>query len=142
MHLHMSLVLVVCHGDLAPALVDTARMIVGDAGRVTPVRFTPGMGPDELTEAVEATLRSEADGPVPPLILTDLVGGTPARIAATMTAAGRAETVAGVNLSMLVEVLLADAAQPAAELAAIAVRAGSDGVQDLGRTLRDQGVLP
>jgi mannose PTS system EIIA component len=137
----MTLILVVCHGDLAAALVDTARMIVGDAGRVTPVRFTPGMGPDDLTEAVEAALRPEADGPVP-LILTDLVGGTPARIAATLTAAGRAEIVTGVNLSMLVEVLLSDQAQPATELAALAVRAGSDGVQDLGRTLRDQGVLP
>jgi mannose/fructose-specific phosphotransferase system component IIA len=137
----MTLVLVVCHGDLAPALVDTARMIVGDAGRVTPVRFTPGMGPDDLTEAVEAALRPEPDGPVP-LILTDLVGGTPARIAATLTAAGRAETVTGVNVSMLVEVLLSDQARPATELAALAVRAGSDGVQDLGRTLRDQGVLP
>jgi mannose/fructose-specific phosphotransferase system component IIA len=137
----MTSILVVCHGDLAPALVDTARMIVGDTGRVTPVRFTPGMGPDDLTEAVEAALRPEADGPVP-LILTDLVGGTPARIAATLTAAGRAETVTGVNLSMLVEVLLSDQAQPATELATLAVRAGSDGVQDLGRTLREQGVLP
>ena len=135
----ITLILVVCHGDLAPALVDTARMIVGDAGHVTPIRFTPGMGPDDLTEAVEAALRS--DGPVP-LILTDLVGGTPARIAATLTAAGRAETVTGVNLSMLVEVLLSDQARHATELAALAVRAGGDGVQDLGRTLRDQGVLP
>jgi PTS system mannose-specific IIA component len=137
----VTLVLVVCHGDLAPALVATARMIVGDAGSVTSVRFTPGMGPDDLTEAVEAALRPEADGPVP-LILTDLAGGTPARIAATLTAAGRAETVAGVNLPMLVEVLLSDQARPATELAALAVRAGGDGVQDLGRTLRDQGVLP
>jgi mannose/fructose/sorbose-specific phosphotransferase system IIA component len=137
----VTLILVVCHGDLAPALVDTARMIVGDAGSVTPVRFTPGMGPEDLAEAVEAALRPETDGPVP-LILTDLVGGTPARIAATLTAAGRAETVTGVNLPMLVEVLLSDQAQPATELAALAVRAGSDGVQDLGQTLRDQGVLP
>jgi mannose/fructose-specific phosphotransferase system component IIA len=90
---------------------------------------------------VEAALRPEADGPVP-LILTDLVGGTPSRIAATLTAAGRAETVTGVNLSMLVEVLLSDQTRPATELAALAVRAGGDGVQDLGRALRDQGVLP
>ncbi|MEE6262859.1 PTS sugar transporter subunit IIA [Plantactinospora sonchi] len=138
----MTLLLVSCHGGLATALVDTARMIVGDAGDAVPVAFTPGMGPDDLTEAIEAALRSEAaDEPVP-LILTDLAGGTPARVAATIAAAGRAEVVTGVNLPMLVEVLLADPAQPASQLAAVAVRAGQDGVRDLGQTLRDQGVLP
>ncbi|MGI5213448.1 hypothetical protein [Plantactinospora sp. CA-290183] len=75
-------------------------------------------------------------------MLTDLAGGTPARVAATLAAAGRAEVVTGVNLPMLVEVLLADPAQPTSQLAAVAVRAGQDGVRDLGQTLRDQGVVP
>jgi mannose/fructose-specific phosphotransferase system component IIA len=115
-------------------------MIVGANERAAPISFLPGMGPDDLSQAIDAALGTADERP-PVLVLTDLAGGTPARVSAELLRTVRAEVVTGVNLPMLIEVLLADPNISVAELAKVAVRAGHDGVRDLGQDLRDQGVI-
>lgn len=137
----MASVLIVCHGELANALLASTRMIVGTSGNAAAVGFPAGMGGDELAEVVREQaelLGLQADGSLDVLILTDLPGGTPARVAAVLAATRGAETVTGVSLPMLAEVLLADVTLPAAELAALAYRSGRNAVIDLGAALRDQ----
>src|SRR4051794_10022787 len=114
-------VLVICHGGLATALVDSAHMIVGVSERSVPIAFLAGMGPDDLSRMIDAALGGTADKRPPVLVLTDLAGGTPARVSAELLGAGRAEVVTGVSLPMLIEVLLADSAGSVAELAKVAV---------------------
>lgn len=116
-------------------------MIVGSAGTASALPFAPGTGAEELAEAVETAvgdLGRQSGDPSAVLILTDLPGGTPSRVAATLAATTGAETVTGVNLPMLAEVLLADPGLSALELAALAYRTGRQGVIDLGAAIRDQ----
>lgn len=130
-------VLVICHGGLGGALLETAAMLAGPPARAWAIAFLPGKGPEDLEAEVRDVLGrlDPGDGA---LCLVDIPGGVPARVAASLTVGpGRAvETVSGVNLPMLAEALLRrdDADLPA--LAELAARAGRDGVVDLGAALR------
>lgn len=130
-------VLVICHGGLGDALLETAAMLVGPPAKAWAVGFEAGEGAEDLDAKVRAALErlDPADGA---LCLVDIPGGVPARVAAAPTVrTGRAvETVSGVNLPMLAEALLRrdDADLPA--LAELAARAGRDGIVDLGAALR------
>lgn len=94
-------IVVAAHGGLAAALVRSAELICGELRDVTPVGIAPSQTPEtfgaELRRAIEMDER-------PVLVLTDLDGGTPSVVAATI-AAGRPGTVvvAGTTLGMLVE---------------------------------------
>ena len=61
------------------------------------------------------------------LILTDILGGTPANIATLLAVPGRVETVAGVNLPMLVR-SLTYRHEPLATVVQKAVSGGQEGV--------------
>ena len=130
-------VVVICHGGLADALLETATMLVGPPPKAWAVTFLPGEGVEDLDAKVRDGLArlDPADGV---LCLVDIPGGVPARVAAALAVApGRAvETLSGVNLPMLAEALLRrdDADLPA--LVELAARAGRDGIVDLGAALR------
>lgn len=130
-------VLVICHGGLAVALLETVSMLVGPPVKAWAVGLMPGEGVEDLETKVRVALGrlDPGDGA---LCLVDIPGGVPARVAGALTAGtGRAvETISGVNLPMLAEALLRrdDADLPA--LAELAARAGRDGVVDLGAALR------
>jgi PTS system mannose-specific IIA component len=131
-------VLVVTHGRLGEALLESARMIIGSADGATALAFLPGQGVEDLEAALRATL-SES-GPVDGTVcLVDLPGGSPARVAAMLTGeCPGLEVVAGANLPMVVEVLLMRDAMSATELAEHAAQAGSEGVVNVGALLRKE----
>ncbi|MFW6694788.1 PTS sugar transporter subunit IIA [Streptomyces sp. MAR4 CNX-425] len=133
----MSGVILLTHGPLGEALVGTGRMIAGDAGAPVAIGFTPAMSPDRLREELAAAAAALSGDEH--LLVADLPGGTPARVAAAYAAEAGHHVVTGVNLPMLLEILLADPAATAAELAERAVQAGRDGVLDLGAALRREG---
>jgi PTS system mannose-specific IIA component len=142
-----NLVVIITHGHLAGGLLDSAAMICGQVDHARPVVFEPGMSPEDLERIVEEMLSGVGDDHQV-LLLTDLPGGTPARVAATLAAHGRAEAVTGVNLPMLVEVLLAAKHRDVVALAELAVQRGREGVVDAGRQIRaalshgDEGTHP
>lgn len=131
-------------------------MIVGSAGTARTVEFPAGMGADELTDVIGAeldALRAQPAGQGGVVILTDLPGGTPARVAATIAAAtvaapdhgspgSEVAVVTGVNLPMAAELLLADPGRSAADLAALAYDTGRRGVIDIGALLHDKEASP
>ena len=137
----MTCIIVTGHGSFASALLETAGMIVGSTDGSHPVDFPVGTGVDDLTERLRALIATEhAERPDESvLILADLLGGSPARVALAEAAAGRAEVVTGVNLPMLVDILLAGSEATAKDLAARAVTNGQEGIRDLGPLLREQG---
>ena len=130
-----NLVVVITHGHLADGLLDSAAMICGDVDQARAVAFEPGMSPEDLERTVDELLSGVDEDPEV-LFLTDLPGGSPARLAATLAAHGRAEAVTGVNLPMLVEVLLAAKHRDVVALAELAVQRGREGVVDAGRQIR------
>jgi mannose/fructose/sorbose-specific phosphotransferase system IIA component len=129
-------VLIVTHGRLGEALIESARMISGSTDGAKALAFLPGQGVEDLEAALRNTLATmgSLDGT---LCLVDLPGGSPARVAAMLSAEHPAfEVVAGANLPMVVEVLLMRDAMSASELAEHAARSGSEGVVNIRALLR------
>ncbi len=131
-----NLVVIITHGHLAEGLLDSATMVCGRVDHAHAISFEPGVSPEDLEHTVEDLLSGLGEGEQV-LFLTDLPGGTPAKVATTLAAHGRAEAVTGVNLPMLIEVLLATKQQDARSLAELAVEKGREGVVDSGRQIRD-----
>ncbi len=141
----MTQILVVGHGGFATTLLETARMLTGGTGRALAVEFPVGTGVDELAAHVAATvdtlIAERATGAAPDvLILTDVAGGSPSRVALGEALAGRAEVVTGANLPMLLDALFGAEATPAAELARRVVASAQAGIRNLGSEVRGQGV--
>ena len=94
-------IVVAAHGGLAAALVRSAELISGELRDVTSVGIAPSQAPETFGTEVRRAIGIDAR---PVLVLTDLDGGTPTIVAATI-AGGRPGTVvlAGATLGMLVE---------------------------------------
>ncbi len=98
--------IVLSHGELAAGLLHSARMSGGDVGDAEALGFEPGEGPEDLRDAVEERLSASDEGSGSVLLLADIPGGVPGRVAAQFAAEGRCEAVAGVNLPMLLELII------------------------------------
>jgi PTS system mannose-specific IIA component len=140
-------IVLVSHGPLAEGFKAAAEMIVGPQERFIAVGMDPSADLDVLRDEIAAAVMqvsgasdtaSFADGAeVRALVLADLMGGSPANSSATVALAG-IPVICGVNLPMLLEVLMSRAHSSAQELAKIALRAGGEGVVDLGKALTGQ----
>ena len=124
-------VLLVTHDGVGEALLACTRRIFGRDFRhvgSVPVAYHADQG------AVLAALRTERgrlDDGAGVLVLSDLLGATPANLAARVATRGNSRMIAGVNLPMLVRVLN----YPDLDLDTLAERAleaGRDGVRQAG----------
>lgn len=127
----MVTIIVAAHGESAPALLATARMILGNTENVHPVTFAPGEGPEDLIEKYRAIMSSAGDS-TETLILVDLFGGSPYNAAARVAAEDSSvDVVSGVNVPMLIETISAASRKNAtlASLVKKATTAGTKGVR-------------
>jgi mannose PTS system EIIA component len=93
-------VLILSHGALAHALVDTAERIVGRLEEVQALSLDWDEPRENLLVRLHQVIDSidQGDGV---LILTDLFGDTPSNLALGLVEPGRVEVVTGVNLPMV-----------------------------------------
>ncbi|MCL4424957.1 MAG: PTS sugar transporter subunit IIA [Firmicutes bacterium] len=131
----MTAVVILGHGDLASGLLSAANLILGETGSCRAVGLNPGESLegylDKVLQVIH-TLPKESDV----LCLVDLFGGTPANVAALLTAKGHCRCLTGANLPMLLEILTRGQDQPLEELAATGLRSGVDGIVDLVKSLQ------
>jgi len=126
-------ILIVAHGAFGEALIHCASHVLGKRPlRVRQVGITVHDDPDAILPQAQDLVRQldEGDGV---LVLTDMLGATPANIAARLAAPGQVEIVAGASLPMLVRALTYRT-QPLATVVAKAMSGGCDGVAQLGET--------
>ena len=126
----MVTIIVAAHGESAPALLNTAGMILGNFENVHPVTFLPGQGPEDLVE--EYTRIVEASEAEETLLLVDLFGGSPYNAGAQFAATREGvDVVSGVNVPMLIEVISAAGRKSATlkSLVAKAHKAGTKGIR-------------
>lgn len=125
----MVCIIVAAHGESAPALIDSATMIVGEVDNIHAVTFVPGQGPEDLLEAYENIVGNSSDDL---LFLVDLFGGSPYNAGARFVAErDNADVVSGLSIPMLVEVFTA-ARRPNVtvnKLVNKALKAGTTGVR-------------
>jgi PTS system mannose-specific IIA component len=97
-------IVITAHGSLASALLSTTEMILGPTSGARAVDFEVGMGVPDLQRRVEAAVEELAgEGRV--LLLADIAGGSPSRVAATIALGGDVDVLTGVNLPMVIAAL-------------------------------------
>jgi len=98
-------VVIVSHGDLARALVDSTSMLVGTPEQLSYTGIYPGDAPEEfygrLVRCVEEV--DTGDGVV---VLVDLYGGTPNNNVARLSREKNIRIVTGANLPMAMYVCM------------------------------------
>jgi mannose PTS system EIIA component len=120
-------ILIVTHGEIGTALLDSASQILGGRPpQIATLSVWRQDDPDDLVlRARELMEQIDADEGV--LILTDIFGATPGNVVSKLLQDGRVEGVSGVSLPMLLRVLTGrDGA-----LAAVVQRALSGGSEGL-----------
>ncbi|WP_044173850.1 PTS mannose transporter subunit IIAB [Phytobacter massiliensis] len=120
------------HGWAAEQLLKTAEMLLGEQENVGWIDFVPGENAETLIEKYNAQL-AKLDTQQGVLFLVDTWGGSPFNAASRIVVdKERHEVVAGVNIPMLVETLMARDDNPGFdELVAVAVETGREGIKAL-----------
>ncbi|EPT6931553.1 PTS mannose transporter subunit IIAB [Cronobacter malonaticus] len=120
------------HGWAAEQLLKTAEMLLGEQENVGWIDFVPGENAETLIEKYNAQLE-KLDTSKGVVFLVDTWGGSPFNAASRIVVdKPNYEVVAGVNIPMLVETLMARDDDPAFDkLVAIAVETGREGVKAL-----------
>ncbi|MEN0579220.1 PTS mannose transporter subunit IIAB [Phytobacter palmae] len=120
------------HGWVAEQLLKTAEMLLGEQENVGWIDFVPGENAETLIEKYNAQLE-KLDTHQGVLFLVDTWGGSPFNAASRIVVdKEHYEVVAGVNIPMLVETLMARDDNPTFdELVAVAVETGREGVKAL-----------
>ncbi len=95
-----SWILIVTHGNLGEAFIESAEMIMGTLANVQAFSLLPGMSPEEFIEMIKVKLDTLPQGV---LVLTDLFGGTPFNAAIALSGIYDINVVSGVNISMIIE---------------------------------------
>ncbi|KKB05388.1 PTS mannose transporter subunit IIAB [Pantoea anthophila] len=120
------------HGWAAEQLLKTAEMLLGEQENVGWIDFVPGENAETLIEKYEKQL-AKLDTTQGVLFLVDTWGGSPFNAASRIVVdKPQYEVIAGVNIPMLVETLMARDDNPTLdELVAVAVETGREGVKAL-----------
>ena len=151
-------VLVISHEPLGTAMIQCTRHIFGRMpSQLAALDVIPDEDPDRALEAARALAARINDGSGV-IVMTDLFGATPSRIAAQLGEPGRVVVLAGLNLPLLVRALsrrkgrelgaLVDDLMPAARDAIMQVPGDmvadlqpEDESRDLAARLRQEGRL-
>lgn len=124
-------ILIVAHGAFGEALIHCASHVLGKRPlRVRQVGVTVHDDPDAILPQARDLVKQLDEGEGV-LVLTDMMGATPANIATRLMDPGRVEVVSGVSLPMLVRALTYRS-EPLATVTAKAVSGGREGVLHLG----------
>jgi len=131
-------VMLVTHGEIGSALLESAAQILGDAQRQTATLSVWRQDdPDDLVLRARELLEGidAGDGV---LVLTDIFGATPGNVVSRVLEDGRIEGVSGVSLPMLLRVLSSRNGSSKDALGAAVQRAVSGGAEGVVHMNRDR----
>ncbi|MGX7265030.1 PTS sugar transporter subunit IIA [Enterococcus crotali] len=98
-------IMIMSHGDYGKAAIESAQLIVGTQTNYETLSVFVVDQVDALKEEMLAKVES-LDTTKGLLILTDIIGGTPANLAGYLLAKEETMLVSGMNLPILLEVLM------------------------------------
>ncbi|MDO5102120.1 MAG: PTS fructose transporter subunit IIA [Lautropia sp.] len=124
----MIALLIIAHQPLASALLDCCRHVYqGLPAQLAALDIMPDEDPDQALQGANALAGRMNDGSGL-VVLTDLYGATPARIAVRLADAGRVSVLYGVNLPILLKLINYRASLPLDELVALVLRDPAAGI--------------
>lgn len=120
-------IILLSHGPFAVSLVETAGMLFGDAENIAAYTLDPGDDIDHFRESFVETLNEFPEGTI---IMVDLFGGTPCNqvMRYIQETEKPLEVVAGMNLPMLVNAIMARESMVGKEFSMDAVANGQSGI--------------
>ncbi len=116
---------VVGHGRLSEAMVETLESVVGRQEAVEAVASGPDEGPREIRERIAGAVR-RVDRGAGVLIVTDMLGDTQTNLSLAVARETGAQVVAGVNMPMLIKLSSVRQEMPLGALAQFIRRYGQD----------------
>ena len=123
-------ILIISHGAFGEALIHSASHVLGKRPlRVRQVGVTMHDDPDAMLPVAQELVKQLDDGDGV-LILSDMLGATPANLATRLLQPGHIEGVSGVNLPMLIRALTYRE-EPLAIVVEKAISGGTAGVVHL-----------
>lgn len=131
------------HGGFASGLEAAMKQIVGEQPQLIAIDFTASASTALLTEQFRQAM-SQLDEREGLVFLTDLLGGTPFRVAATLALEkpGR-EVLTGINLQLLLEMVLEREGLSGPQFRQMALECGHRGLTSLAAELeRDRPTAP
>lgn len=129
-------ILIIAHGTFGDALIHCASHVLGKRPlAVAQLGVTVRDDPDALLHQAKA-LVAELDEGAGVLVMSDILGATPANLATRLLEPGRVEGLAGVNLPMLIRALTYRD-EPLAAVVGKASSGGLEGVTRLGKEQMD-----
>ncbi|MDF1526186.1 MAG: hypothetical protein RRA15_02035 [bacterium] len=93
-------IVIVTHGSLGEALLDTCSMITGEAREITSISVQAGDDVEETRGRIAGAIEA-VKGDKGVILLVDMFGGTPSNISLSFLGPKDIEVVTGVNLPML-----------------------------------------
>ena len=97
--------IVICtHGKFGEELVHSAEMIVGPMKNIKVFSLLPAVDPFTYRSQVEQYISSKPETGF--LCMTDLYGGTPSNVLASLIPLGNIHVITGLNLAMLADCAL------------------------------------
>ncbi len=121
--------IVVTHGTLSKALLETAQLLLGEQEHVTTFGLCLGDSVDYLREQVAQAIE-EAQKEREVLVVTDMLAGSPFNVACSLLSRFDFEHVTGVNFPTFIELLSNRDECTAHELVEMAVSTGRETVLD------------
>lgn len=125
--------LLVSHGGLAQAMLESAEMICGPQDEARAIGLFPGDSPDALRDAVTEFLDHWSGQDV--LVLTDIRSGTPFNTVASLMQAYPFRHISGINLALLIEALMDRDSMSAAEVADELMAVSGQTILDVNRLM-------
>ncbi len=123
-------ILIISHGAFGEALIHSASHVLGKRPlRVRQVGVTMHDDPDAMLPVAQELVKQLDDGDGV-LILSDMLGATPANLATRLLQPGHIEGISGVNLPMLIRALTYRE-EPLAIIVEKAISGGTAGVVHL-----------
>jgi mannose PTS system EIIA component len=131
-------VLIVTHGEIGTAVLESARQILGvELPQVATLSVWRQDDPDDLILRARELLDG-IDGGDGVLVLTDIFGATPGNVVSRLLEDGRIEGVSGVSLPMLLRVLTGRNGGQPVPLATVVSRALSGGAEGVVHMNQDR----
>jgi PTS system mannose-specific IIA component len=93
-------IVIITHGRLGEALLDTCSMITGESGNITSISVQAGDDVGETRDQIASAINGVKGGRGV-ILLVDMFGGTPSNISLSFLGKDDIEVVTGVNLPML-----------------------------------------
>lgn len=123
----MITLIIIGHGQYASGIISSLELIAGKQEGVIAINFLENMSQEDLKETLETTIQPLSKI----LILSDLLGGTPFKVATTIMQEQSnkdIDVISGLNLSMLLEATFARTNNEMATLVEKVKQAGMEGI--------------